>query len=405
MNDMIEHSGMCSINTSQNQELRFTHGKGAIVYSSDGKKYIDFILGFGPVVLGHSNEEFNRMVSDYLSNGIHFPSYSTHHNEFLSFLKYSKWHSYSFFKTSSESISAAIRLSMAMTHKKEIIRCGFIGWHDAEIANTISWHEYPNSEYRNNIRFTQDFRGVSGNEKVHNWHSFDLDELVDLIKHNNVAVFILDAFQIHFTSVDIIKTALQICNANDVVTVLDETKTSGRVRLLGTSEYYDLKSDFLVMGKAIANGAPLSILCGSEALSKYAKVARITGTFSKEALSIYCALATQHIIDMNNGYDALEKAGHLIVEAFNDVVDAIVGLDIVKAVTVFNGSIIDLYFAGDVLNNKPIRELLRLYLADNGILVLQGHPSFICMAHENLNINYFKECVEQALKTWKRKCF
>lgn len=397
---MIEHAGTCTIDTLKGKELRFTRGKGGLVFSDTGDEFIDFILGFGPVVIGHSDNEFNDGLLQYLKYGIHFPSYSVYHEQFLELLKDSGWSAFSFFKTSSESITAAIRLAMTITHQKGIVRCGFIGWHDAEIANTISWHEYPDSKFRAEVRFTQDFRGVSGEEKIFNWHTFDLNELEDILKREKIAIFIVDAYQLHLSSVTIIEQAFSLCKRYGVLTVLDETKTSGRVSLLGVSEYYNLSSDFLVMGKAIANGAPLSILCGNKELSHNARTARITGTFSKEAIGIYCALITQEIMKKRNGYDILKKVGDRIIDNINYVFRDIGCFEMLEAVNVFNSSMIDLKFKGAALDNKIWRSALRLFLADNGILMLQGHPSFICLAHDKLDMDKFKEMLRNAIIQW-----
>lgn len=398
---MIEHAGTCTINTSQKKELRFSRGKGGLVFSDSGDVFVDFILGFGPVVIGHADDEFNEFVLQCLKYGIHFPSYSIYHEQFLELIKESGWCAFSFFKTSSESITAAIRVASTITHRKGVLRCGFIGWHDAEIANTISWHEYPDSKYRSEVRFTQDFRGVSGEERVFNWHSFDLNELEDILKNESISIFVVDAYQIHLSSVSVIEQAFSICKKYGVLTVLDETKTSGRVRLLGVSEYYNLKCDFIIMGKAIANGAPLSILCGNQELSQNAKTARITGTFSKEALSVYCALATQALLQKRNGYVLLEEIGQKIVDMLNNVIDNTVGLNIVEAVKVFNGSMIDLKFKGNIIDNKILRNSLHLSFADNGILMLQGHPSFTCIAHKDLNYSIFREKLIDSFEQWK----
>lgn len=399
---MIEHAGICTVNTSGKKELRFLRGKGGFVFSDTGDKFIDFILGFGPVVIGHSDEEFNSALLQYLEYGIHFPSYSVYHEQFLELLGDSGWNSFSFFKTSSESITAVIRLATTITHRKGIVRCGFIGWHDAEIANTISWHEYPDSKYRAETRFVRDFRGVTGEEKVVNWYSFDLNELEDVLKSEQIAIFIIDAFQIHLSSVDVIEQAFAICRKYGILTVLDETKTSGRVHLLGISEFYNLSSDFLVMGKAIANGAPLSVLCGNEELSQYARAARITGTFSKESLSIYCALITQDIMQKRDGYNILQRVGEKIVSNINCVLHDTDCFEMLEAVKVFNGSMIDLKFKGIALDNKNWRNSLRLCLADKGILMLQGHPSFVCLAHDKLKTEKFKEMLQEAFIQWRK---
>ena len=398
---MIEHAGTCSIDTILGHELRFTSGQGGYVYSEKGNKYYDFILGFGPVVVGHSDPEFNSIVSSYLSVGIHFPSYSIYHEEFIKLLEGTQWSAASFFKTSSESVTAAIRIAMCASGRKEVVRCGFIGWHDAEIALTGSWHEPPDSPYRTTLRFTKNFRGVSGEEKVHNWYDFELDTLENILKTEKIAVFIIDAYQLYFCKNNIIREALQLCRDYGTLTVLDETKTSGRVAFLGMSEIENYKPDLLVLGKAIANGAPLSVLCGKQQLSEFSRTARITGTFSKEALSLYCALATRRIFDERNGYQMLRHIGKMLVNTLNDVADVSGVSGLLSFRTVFGGSIINLEFAPEVHLNMTARNNLRLQFAEEGVLILQGHPSFVCLAHKEIDMVELEEKAEKVFRKWK----
>ena len=400
---MIEHAGTCSIDTLSANELRFSHGSGGIVYSENGEKYYDFILGFGPVVLGHSDPEFNRDVATFLTNGIHFPSYSLFHEELSEIIEKHGWRAVSFFKTSSESVTAAIRIAMHATRRKELIRCGFLGWHDAEIAFTGSWHEPPDSELRKQLRFTENFRGVTGNERVWNWVDFKLDELEDLLRKQNIAAFIIDAYQLYFTNTIIIEKAFDLCKTYGVITILDETKTSGRITFMGIGEELGLKPDLLVLGKAVANGAPLSILCGKNELSEYARAARITGTFSKEALSVYCALSTKKIMDERNGYKHLKQTGNRIVDLFNDAAVETRTIDHAYFKPVFGGGMFNLEFSPEIDKNMVLRKQLRLLLASNGILLLQGHPSFICLSHDSIDENDFKERAKKAFHEWHNK--
>ena len=49
-----------------------THGKGSKLYDVDGNKYIDYILGFGPMLLGHCPPAVDRAVAEQLKRGTHF---------------------------------------------------------------------------------------------------------------------------------------------------------------------------------------------------------------------------------------------------------------------------------------------------------------------------------------------
>lgn len=399
---MIEHAGTCTIYNSSGKALLFSHGDGPYVFDDSGRKYVDFILGFGPVVLGHNNSIFNSCVASYMANGIHMPSYTIHHEELIERL--SIFHeSVSFFKTSSESITAALRIVAQATGKMGIIRCGYIGWHDAQIANTCSWHEYPYSDLRKDIRFISGFRGVSDVETVYNWIGLDMPSLNEIIKSHSdsLAAIVIDMFQLHYTDIETIREAIGLCRQNGLFVILDETKTSGRVSPFGIHKQNSLNYDLLILGKALANGAPLSLLIGNSDIMSYAKEARITGTFSKELLGIWCALATNKIMTESRGYSKLHDIGKSICLTINRAAgDENIG-KYIECVQVFNSSLIDLKFSTEIVNDKYNREMLRRILVDEGVLMLQGHPSFISLADEQLNLDDLYEKFSYSFRKWK----
>lgn len=398
---MIEHAGTCSIYNSAATELRFSHGDGGYVYDDENRRYIDFVLGFGPVVLGHNNSEFNSSLTSYIKNGIHMPSYTSHHNEYLDSLIKNSEESVAFFKTSSESVSSALRIAAQVNGKMRYIRCGYIGWHDAQIANTCSWHEYLDSPLRNNVRFTEGFRGATGDERVYNWADLKLESLRRIVNtDSNVGAFIIDMFQLHFMAPATLSEAIQLCKKHNIIIILDETKTAGRVSERGVHCLYNFDYDLLVLGKALANGAPFSLLIGQSEIMKHAREARITGTFSKELLGLWCAIATRDIMCKSNGYEELSSIGNEICTHVNSVINKEHANEYVKCLPVFNSSMLDFRFSTKIVAQKDLREKFRRLLVDEGILILQGHPWFICLAHKELDLDSLDVKFSIAIKRW-----
>lgn len=397
---MIEHAGACSINSSMQENIIFKKGEGGYVYDENGNKYYDFVLGFGPVLIGHADMEFNEAVVQYMNTGIHFPSYSIYHEKYANMIC-KEDESVCYFKTSSETITAAIRLATKVSSKKGIIRCGFIGWHDAQIANSISWHEPLTSPLRNAVKYKDGFRGCSGNESITNWSDLKISTLESVLENNDIGMIIIDAYQLHLSSYNVIKDAIRLCKENGVVVIWDETKTAGRVSLRGVSDLFDFDYDMLILGKAIANGAPLSLLVGKSDLLKYAKDVRITGTFSKEVLSVYCALATKKIIENKGGYPKLCKIGEQIVKTFNEAIEEAGVTELINCESVFGGSMFELNFSDAIIGNTLSRNRLKEILVDNRIILLLGHPSFVCYEHGNIDYVKLKKSIVNTLVTWK----
>jgi glutamate-1-semialdehyde aminotransferase len=280
---------------SGDRPLVFTHGTGPYVWDQDEQRYIDFVCGYGPVIVGHADEEFNRRLAECLSSGLMMPGYTSFHEEYLGRLLVARPQDRGApFKTASEAVTAAFRLAALRTGKAGMVRSGFVGWHDAQIANTPKWHEPLRSPLRQRLRHTEGMRGVGPSEPAFNWLDLRLESLARLLDEHRDAVgcFIFDAYLASFVEPGLVGRAFDMCRAAGCPTVLDETKTGRRISRLGYGHDHGVDADLTVIGKSLANGAPLSVLIGDAKLMALAQLARLSGTFSKEMFAIYAALAT-----------------------------------------------------------------------------------------------------------------
>lgn len=389
---------------SQNEEIIFIKGNGPFVFDNQKRKYIDCVLGYGPVILGHSNSIFNNKVSESLNTGIHLPSFTPYHENYISnILNESKIDIdvvSVFMKTSSEAVTGAIRISTLKTGKKGVLRCGFSGWHDVQHANSPSWHLPP--QHRKAIRNTEGLRGVSNDEKVLNWASLEIEELKSILNlhGDKIACFIIDAFQWSFVDKDVMEKAIAYCREFDIVIVIDETKTAGRVSPLGHIGNEVNLWDILILGKAIGNGAPLSLLLAKEDYYDYTLNSQIGGTHSKELLSVQCALITQEIMQTSNAYAELKKIGNSIAKSFNSVTEKLNCTELLSMHSIFGGSLLDIRFKDQIYNDPSKLFLLQRLFLDNGLLFLVGHPSFVSLSHNQLKINDLEDIFYKSILSW-----
>jgi glutamate-1-semialdehyde 2,1-aminomutase len=401
----IAHSGLPRRSLASGGELVFERGSGGIVIDAMGREYIDFILGYGSVIIGHNVVGFRRRLESYSQNGILLPGYSSWHVKLLWRLLQSKRHNYSaaFFKTGSESITAAIRLASRLSSKKGIIRCGFIGWHDAQLGKSVRWHESLESPLRFPLRFLEGFRGVAGEEEVFNWVSLDLKDLLSLVNNNveRIGCLVVDTYQLRFVGNETLRRALDLCRDNGIYVVADETKIAGRVSPLGFAADFGWDVDFFVVGKALANGAPLSILLGKPDLMAASEESRITGTFSQELSAVYAALATLDEMERMDGYIQIRSIGQTVAKEFNMAAQCVGVADLVQAESLFGGEMFDLTFSSKILGDWNYRQNLCSILASHGILLLQGHPSYVCLEHGGLDYDLLQQKFKAGLAEWK----
>jgi glutamate-1-semialdehyde 2,1-aminomutase len=385
------------------EDIVFTHGRGCHVFDRKGRRFLDCVLGYGPVVLGHADERFTGRVASALGAGIHFPGFSDVHDEYVARLVAASGLTSavapSFMKTSSEANTAAIRVASLVTGRKGVLRCGFTGWHDSQHAQSPSWHAPP--RHRMPLRNTEGLRGVSGDEQVFNWISLDPADLSALLETNGhrIACFILDAFQFAFVERDLLLHAIAECRRHGILIVLDETKTAGRVSPIGVAGNCEDAWDMLVLGKAIGNGAPLSMLLVKEAFRDAALKAQVGGTHAKELLSVHCALATMDRMQEADGYRTLGDAGSAMADQFNACARQLGLSEVLTLVPVFGGSVLDIRMRDDLYSNASLLRKLQASFLAHGVLLLVGHPFFVSLAHDGA-VDQWRDRFLDAIGDW-----
>ncbi|WP_405147351.1 aminotransferase class III-fold pyridoxal phosphate-dependent enzyme [Sphaerisporangium sp. NBC_01403] len=406
--ERIAHSKITRKFRSAGQQLLFAQGKGGEVSDANGARYIDFVMGYGPVIIGHSDDLFNEMVCGHLVNGVMMPGYTVFHQEYLERLLGDRpGDRGAFFKTASEAVTAAFRLAAMRTGRLGVVRSGYVGWHDAQIANSLKWHEPLHSPLRERLRYTDGMRGVGGSEPALNWVDLRLESLAELLDQHrgSLGCFVFDAYLASFTTPEVLRQAVAMCRDAGLLTVFDETKTGGRISPLGYDHDHGLGSDLVVIGKALANGAPLSLLVGGAELLAHAERARLSGTFSKEMIAVYAALATRDILekpagDSPDGWAEIGRIGTQVAATITSAARDAGVASLVGARPVLGGGMFELTYADEVLGDKEGRDALLNAFAAAGILLLEGHPSFVSLAHRDIDWGELRDRAHQAFEQW-----
>src|SRR4030043_1096461 len=109
------------------------YGKGCRLTDVDGNEYIDFLCGYGPIILGYREEEVDEAVTRQIKDkGFCFTLKQRNQNELAKKLrKLIPCSEMSIFlKTGSDATTASIRIARAYTNRIKVMRCGYHGWHD-----------------------------------------------------------------------------------------------------------------------------------------------------------------------------------------------------------------------------------------------------------------------------------
>lgn len=281
-------------------------GKGSKIIDIDGNEYLDLSMAVGPLSLGYCYEAVDTAIKEQLLKGITFSLPHSLEYEVAELITsiVPNAEMVRFSKTGADVTSAAVRIARAYTQRDEVLCCGYHGWHDWYISVTDRDKGIP--ETTKNHVFTFDYNNV--------------DSLLDSISEQTAAV-ILEPITFTEPKNGFLLELRELCHKFGTVLIFDEMWTGWRLALGGAQEYYDIDADLLCFSKAIANGMPLSVLCGkSNIMSLLEKDVFFFTTFGGEALSLAAAKSTMNEIRKYDVPDYLHQQGKKLQQGIKSII-------------------------------------------------------------------------------------
>lgn len=305
--------------------IAMTHGKGSKLYDVDGNEYIDYILGFGPVILGHANEAVNNAVSRQLSLGSHFSA----PNEDL--LKLSKKlteiipsaESVCFQNSGTEVVMYALRLARAYTGKYKIIKFEgqYHGWSDEEkiSIDASCAEELGNREHPNKIIHTKGQRLSSADDLIIlPWNDADILERTLREHSDEIAAVITEPVMCDSGPIlpaeGYLKEMRRLTKKYHVLLIFDEVITGFRVSLGGAQAYYGVTPDISTFAKAITNGFPFGAVAGKKEIMNCG--IHSSGTFNGNPVGTAAALAVIEELSKPGVYEHFDRLAQIMENGF-----------------------------------------------------------------------------------------
>jgi len=355
-------------------------GNGAWVWDDNGKSYIDYPLGLGAILLGHSIPEINKAVTKQINKGSLFtlPSYletilAKKITEIIPSAEKVR-----FLKTGSEATSAAVKIARAYTKKEHIAYCGYHGWHD--------WYTVATPKKDGIPKVYRDY--------IHNFVYNDiwsLENIFELYK-NEMACVILEPYIYDEPQDNFLNRVVELAHKNKAVVIFDEIVTGFRTKEYSAQAMFQTIPDLTCFGKAMANGYPLSVVCGKkEIMDVLEGDCFVSSTFGGELLSIAAALETLRILKEENAINHIWEMGTHIREQFNIISR-------------------ELWLSSKCVG-YPCRTMFLFPSGDHKSLfwqecikrgVLFGYAQFISFSHGDYEINYTIDVMWEAMKVVKK---
>ena len=256
--------------------------KGPHLWDADGRRYVDWLLGLGSVVLGHAHPEVDEAVIRRIRDGAH-PTLSTRLEADVAELlsdavpcaEMSR-----FVKTGTEACMAAVRIARAATGREMILVCGYHGWAD--------WYAATKAKHP----------GVPAvlETLAHAFPYNDLDALQgELQAHEGkVAAVMLEPTLYEAPKPGFLVGVRDLAHAHGALLIFDEVVTGFRWASGGAQEYFGIVPDLATLGKAMGNGYPIAAIVGRrEIMDPHALV--VSSTFGGEGVGLAAAKAVLEI--------------------------------------------------------------------------------------------------------------
>lgn len=137
---------------------------------------------------------------------------------------------------------------------------------------------------------------------------------------DDIAAIILEPFVVQRPNNEFLQSIRTLCDNHNIVLIFDEMWTGFRIALGGAQEYFGIRADLICFSKAIANGMPLSVLCGrKDIMSLLEHNVFFYTTFGGEALSLAAAKATITFMKENPVFESFETNGSMLRDRLNNI--------------------------------------------------------------------------------------
>lgn len=368
-------------------------GKGCRLTDVDGNEFIDFLCGYGPIILGYREEEVDQAVYKQITEkGFCFTLTQKYQNilaKKLTELVPSAELSI-FLKTGSDATTASIRIARAHTNKLKVMRCGYHGWHDwcVEMKGGIPAKFYEDVyEFQyNNLAQLEDLMAIHGDETA--------AVIMTPFGHPNHQ-------KMQIPKPGFLEGVKEIAHSYGAVLVYDEIRTCFRLSMGGAQKLYGVTPDITVLGKAIANGYPISVVTGKrDVMMAAAHKLFISSTFFPNSEGFVAALKTIEILERDNVLDNIWGKGERFLKKLAALIDKYdVGAELTGVAPMFYVT----FREDETGAHKGKRKDFYTQLIRRGFFFAPYHHAYISFRHTEEDLDLTLDAIDESLAFLKDK--
>jgi glutamate-1-semialdehyde 2,1-aminomutase len=388
--------------------------KGSKIKDVDGNRYIDMVLSYGPMILGHRHQKVEKAITKALKKGYSFGASTNAEIKLAKIVcdAFPGMDKVRFVNSGTEAVLSAIRLARAHTGNDKIIKFSgcYHGHMDAMLVaagSGLATLSLPGS------------KGVPS-QAVENTLIAEYNNLDSVAKHleehSDVAAVILEPVTGNMgvvqPSQDFILGLRKITKEKGVLLICDEVMTGFRSKFGGAQELIGIEADITCLGKVIGGGFPVGAYgARNEIMENVAPLGGMyqAGTLSGNPIAMAAGISTLTELKRQNPYNKLNKIAERVESILLHAAKKY-GVEI--TVNRF-GSMMNPFFAKEEVTNfkdaqKCDTDKFAIFfweMIKNGVFLppSQFESWFLCSAMSDTDIKNFENAADTSMKAVSEK--
>ncbi|MEW5758912.1 MAG: glutamate-1-semialdehyde 2,1-aminomutase [Candidatus Omnitrophota bacterium] len=361
-------------------------GKGSKIYDYDGKEYIDYVLSWGPLILGHSHPKVINELKRAMALGLSFGMTNKHEIDLAKEIKkaISFIDKIRFVNSGTEAVMTAVRLSRAYTKRDKILKFenayhGHTDYLLAKAGSGLATLNIPSS-----LGVPKDF---TNHTIVAPFGNRDAFENIFRKYGNRIGAVLVEPvggnFGVVLPDINFLKFLRKFTKKYNSLLIFDEIITGFRFGYGSAAQQFGIEPDLICLGKIIGGGLPIGAVGGKDnVMNLLAPKDNVyqAGTFSGNPVVMQAGITTLKILEKEK--DRYRKLFELTEFLSKNIQNAAKLASVALRINYF-GSMFSIKFT-----NKKYFGMAYKYLLENGVFIAPSEfeANFISFSHTKRDI-------------------